>query len=117
MGLHASFSGPEMHTISLVAPRGNIIQSAGDSASTALALTPTMVVEVTPALAEAVRAPNGVRFVVSGLRRLQDWRSFLSVLASAPPSTRPKLLSHSGHVSVSILIFDTPLGRKSSSPP
>jgi hypothetical protein len=68
--LHASFSGPELHTISLVAPGGNIIKSAGDPASTALALTPTLAVEVTPVLAEAVRAPKGVRFMAFGLRRL-----------------------------------------------
>jgi hypothetical protein len=50
MNLYDSFTDPELHTISLVAPRGNIIQSDGDPTSTALALTPTLDVVVTPAL-------------------------------------------------------------------
>ena len=89
MDLQTSFTGPELHTISLVALRGNIIQSTGDPSSTALALTPTMDVDVTPALTEAVRAPKGVRFVAAGLRRLRDLRTFLSFLVEASPSTKP----------------------------
>ena len=50
MDLQDSFTGLELHTIFLVAPRGNIIQSAGDPTSTALTLTPTLDVEVTLAL-------------------------------------------------------------------
>ena len=72
MDLQDSFTGPELHTIFLVAARGNIIQSGGDSTSTAPALTPTLDVEVTHALTEAVKAPKGVRFVTAGLRRLRD---------------------------------------------
>ena len=83
--LHASFAGPELHTFSLVAPRGNIIQYAGDPSSTVIALTPTMDVEIMPALTEAARAPKGVRFVAARLRRLQDLRTFLSALAVTPP--------------------------------
>ena len=83
--MQASFTVPELHTASLVAPRGNTIQSAGDPSSNALALTPTLYVEVTPTLTEAARAPKGGRFVAAGLRRLQDWRTFLSVLVDAPP--------------------------------
>ena len=107
--LQASFYGSELHTISMVATKGNIIQSVGDPSSIALTLTPPMDVEVTPVLSEAVRAPKGVRFIAAGLRRLQDWCSFLSALVDAPPSTQPKLLSYSGHGNVSILISDTPL--------
>jgi len=60
--MYASFSCQELHTISLVAPRGNIIQFARDPISIALTLIPALDVEVTPALAEAARAPKGVRF-------------------------------------------------------
>ena len=85
MDLQASFTGSGLHTISLSAPRGNIVQSAGDPSSTTPALTSTLDVEVTPALAEAVTTPKGVRFVAGALRRLHDWRTFLNSLADAPP--------------------------------
>ncbi len=68
----ASFTGPELRIVSLVAPTGNIIQSAGDPSSIALALTPTLDVEATPTLTDAARAPKGVRFVAARLCRLQD---------------------------------------------
>ena len=116
MDLQDSFNSLELHTISLVLPRGNIIQSVGDPTSTALALTPTMDVEVTPALTTAVRAPKGMRFVTARLRRLRGWRSFLSFLEYDPSSFKPKLLSHYSHGNVSIMIFDTPLGRSASPP-
>jgi len=83
--LHASFTGLELHIVSLVAPRGNIIQFAGDLSSNAIALTPTLDLEIMLTLMEAARAPKGVRFVAAGLRRLQDWRTFLSALAVAHP--------------------------------
>ncbi len=72
MDFKASISGPELRTISLMAPIGSIVQSAGDPSSTTLTLISTLDVEVTPALTQAVRAPMGVRFVAGGLRRLQD---------------------------------------------
>ena len=67
-----SFSIPKLHTISLVAPRGSIILSAGDPTSTCRDLPPTLDVEVSPTLAEAARAPKRLRFVASGLRQLHD---------------------------------------------
>jgi len=82
--LQNSFTGPELHTISLVAPKGNLILFAGDPTSTSRDLPPTLDVEVTPTLAEAARAPKGVRFVADSLRRLHDLRTFLSILAHAP---------------------------------
>ena len=54
--------------------------------------------------------------MAAGLRRLEDWRAFLLVLATVPPSTQPKLPFHSGHDSVAILLSDTPLGRSASPP-
>jgi hypothetical protein len=68
-------------------------------------------VDVTPALQEAARPPKEMRFVAAGLSRMADWRAFLSTLAPAPLSTQPKLLSHSVHGSVALLINDTSLSR------
>ena len=62
---------------------------AGDDSSTSRDLPLTLDVEITPALAEATRAPKGVRFVVACLHRLHDWRTLLSVLANAPPPLHP----------------------------
>ena len=53
--------------------------------------------------------------MAAGLQRFAEWRAFLVVLSSAPPSPKPILLSHTGHGSVSILISDKPHGR--STPP
>ena len=116
LALQYSFTGPQLHITPLVAPRRNIIHSSGDPGSIALALTLALDMDVTPALTEASRAPKGVRFVSAGLRRLQDWRTFLSVLADAPLSTQPKLLSHYGQGSVDVLVSDIPLGRSVSPP-
>jgi hypothetical protein len=93
---------------------GNIIQSAGGTMSVASDLPPAMEVDVAPELQEAVRAPKGVRFVATGLRRLGDWRTFFPLLESTPLSTQPKLFSHSGHVSVAKLTSDIPIGRSKS---
>jgi len=75
-----------------------------------------LAVDVTPSLQDAARAHKGTRFVATGFRRLFDWRAFLSIIGDAPPppSTQPKLLSHSGHGCVAILTSDVPLGRSAS---
>jgi len=114
--LQSSFTDKELQLISLAAPRGCVIQSPGDPSSVALDLPPTLDLNITPALAEASRAPKGVRFVAAGLRRLQDWRSFTRMHANVPISAQPKLLSHSGHGSVTVLASDIPLGRRTSTP-
>jgi hypothetical protein len=71
-------------------------------------------VDITLALKDVARAPKGVRFVSSGLRRLAGWRAFPDTLVATPSSLHPKLLSHSGHGSVSLLIADKPLGHSAS---
>jgi hypothetical protein len=48
--LQSSFSPAELLTIGLVAPKGNIIQSAGDTMSLALDLPPALEVNVSPDL-------------------------------------------------------------------
>ena len=74
-------------------------------------LTPTLQLEVIPPLSQAAAAPKGVRFVASGLRKLTEWRAFLSLQASSSSENKPKLLTHSGHGSVSILHSDIPPSR------
>jgi len=71
IALHASFTPQELLTVSLVAPRGNIITS-GDTSSVATVKPPPMDVDVTPTLLKVARAPKGVRFVAAGLRRLAE---------------------------------------------
>ena len=84
VALNALFTLPELQTVSLVAPCGNIITSAGDTASVATDLPLPLALDVTPALQEAARAPTRARFVADGLRRLLDWRAFLTILSSVP---------------------------------
>jgi len=74
-------------------------------------LNPTLQLDVTPPLSQAAAAPKGVRFVASRLRKLIEWRAFLSLQASSSYENKPKLLTHSGHGSVSILHSDIPPGR------
>ncbi len=72
MALQASFTLLELQTVSLVAPRVDIITSAGDTASVATDLPPPLAMDVTPPLQKAAKAPKGVRFVAAGMRRLAD---------------------------------------------
>jgi len=48
-----------------MAPRGNIIFSAGDPTSMVEDITPTIETEVVPDLKESVAAPKGVRFIAA----------------------------------------------------
>jgi hypothetical protein len=113
--LRQSFTYGEHHSANLIAPRGSIITSAGDpSSSVSHDLCPTLQLDVTPPLSQAVVAPKGVRFVASGLRKLTEWRSFFTLHGSSSSENKPKLLTHSGHGNVSILHSDIPPGRADS---
>jgi len=114
--LRSSFNPQELHLVGLIAPRGGIITSVGDTRVVASDMMLQLDGDVTPALHKAARAFKGVRVVAAELRRLSDWRSFLSILSTAPTSIKLKLLSHSGHGIVSILLSDTLLGRNASTP-
>ncbi len=60
----------------------------------------------------AAVAPKGVRLVSAGMRKLSKGRAFFTLHNTSSPShTQPKLFTHSGHGSVSILHSDIPLGR------
>jgi len=71
-------------------------------------LLPTIHTDVTPPLRTAAEAPKGVRFVAAGLRKLSEWRAIFTLIASAPDSTKSKLLTHSGDGNVTIIHYDIP---------
>jgi len=60
IAMHASFNPHELLTMSLFAPRGNIITLAGDTSSMATDLPPPPDPDVTPTFLKAARAPKGV---------------------------------------------------------
>jgi len=69
-----SFTPPQRHTTDLMAPRGNIIFSAGDPTSMVEDRTPTIETEVVPDLLESVVAPKGVRlFIAAKIRKIKEW--------------------------------------------
>jgi hypothetical protein len=86
-----------------MAPRGNIIFSAGDPTSIVEDLIPTMKSAVVPELLDNVAAPKGVRFVVAKVRRITEWRHFFHLQAKTRIHDKPKMLKHSGHGSVTLL--------------
>ena len=108
---HQSFDASKHAAANLIAPRGNIITLVGDLGSIAQDLSPTILTEVIPQLQEAAAAPKGVPFIAACIRKLTDWRAFFCLLTSAPTHNNPKLLTHTGHGSDSILLSDIPPGR------
>ena len=105
----------ELNTANLIAPRGNIITTVGDPNSVAQDLPPTIQTDVSPSLDAAAVAPRGIGFVAAGIRKLSEWGAFFHLHSIAPSSTKPKLLTHSGHDSVSIMHSDIPPYRAVSS--
>ena len=108
--LQKSFTTEEHTTTSLTTPRDNIITSAGDPFSVIEDLLPTIPMDAIPRLDEIAPAPEGVRFIDFGIKRLSDFRAFFSLLFKSLPY-QAKLLIHSGHGNVSILLSDIPLDR------
>jgi hypothetical protein len=109
--LDKSFTVEEHSTANRIAPRGKIITSAYDSSSVTHNFLPTICTDTISQKDNAATTPRGSRFIASGIRKLEDWRAFFCLLSSAPISTKPKLLTYSGHDNVSILLPDIPLGR------
>ena len=91
----------------MMLPRGNVITDAGDPDSVNLDLQDTINCEVLPPLEQAAGKPRGYKYIAAGLRRLAEWRSFMDVHSNSSPSEQTKLLTHSGHGSVSALKLDT----------
>ena len=54
--------------------------------------------------------PRGFKQIAAGLRRLafaDEWRSFLDIYHNSPQSEQTKMLTHSGHGSVTALKLNT----------
>jgi hypothetical protein len=94
----------------LITPRGSIIISAADPEAVAQDLAPIFLTEIISQFQEDIATPKEVRFIASSIRKLANWRDFFCFLTSAPIHNKPKLLTHNGHGSVSILLSDIPLG-------
>jgi hypothetical protein len=92
----------------LLAPRGLVITVPGDPRSDAKELPPTVDTDVLPPGPLTHGSGGGVRHIAMGIRKLSSWRRFLDILGVAPEHTRAKLLTHSEHDNVSILLINTP---------
>jgi len=90
LSLQQSFTVAEHATANLMAPRRNIITTAGDPSSGAQDLPPTIHADVKPPLDSGATAPKGVRFVAASLRKLTRWITFFNLHKDISPSTRPK---------------------------
>ena len=112
--LQQSFTPAEHYTVDALAPRGNTIYSAGDPSSTVEDLPSTIDDEELPELVESTAAPKGVRYIAARVRKMRDWRSFFTLHSRTLARDQPKLLTHAGHGSVTILQSDTPLGQRAS---
>jgi hypothetical protein len=97
-----------------MAPRGSIIFSAGDTTSVVEDLPPTIEEEVVFRPSKSTTAPKGIRFIAARVRKWTEWRHFFTLHGDAPARDQPKLLTHSGHRSVTLLQSDNPLGQKVS---
>ena len=70
--------------------------------------------DVLPPLEEATGRVKGFKYIAAGLRKLTNWRLFCDMYSSASLADKVKLLSHSGHGSVTVLSTNTPHTRKAS---
>jgi hypothetical protein len=96
--LEQSFTLDEHSTANLVAPRGNIIISAVDPPQLPnTSFPPFARTSCILQLVKAATTPKGVRFVAAGIWKLENGLAFFCLLSSAPISTKPKFLTHSGY--------------------
>jgi hypothetical protein len=113
--LHHSFTPAEKHTANSLAQRGNIIFSAGDPTSVIEDLPPTIDEEDFSELHQSRTTPKGVRFIAARIRKWTKWRNFVDLHSRTLARDQPKLLTHAGHGSVTILQSSRPLGNQASS--
>jgi hypothetical protein len=112
--LQQFFTPAERHTADCLAPRGNTIFSAGDPTTVVEDIPSTIEEEGLPELNVSSSAPKGIRFIAAKLQKLTEWRHFFDLHQRTPARDQPKLLTHAGHGSVTILQSDTPLGQRMS---
>jgi len=111
-GLLQSFTLAEKHTADRLAPRENTIFSAGDPTTIIEDLLATIEDQALPELHESTAAPKGIRFIAAKLRKLTEWRHFFDLHQRTPAKDQPKLLTHAGHGSVTVLLSDKPLDNE-----
>ncbi len=98
-----SFSPAELHTTVLIAPRGNIILSPGDPTSVTTDLPSIIEIDVVPEVLTYVAAAKGVRIVAENGKKMTEWRNFFQLHAQTRIHDQPKLITHSGHGSDTLL--------------
>ena len=86
-----------------MAPKSNLIFSAGDPAPVIEDLPPTIEMDVIPEMLDNIAYKN-----------TNQMETFFLLHSKTEVPEQPKLLTHSGHGSVTILQSDTPLGKKVS---
>jgi hypothetical protein len=65
-------------------------------------------------LLASTAAPKGVRYIAARVRKMRGWRRFFTLHTRIPARDQPKLLTHAGHGSVTLLQSYTPLGQRAS---
>jgi hypothetical protein len=112
--LQQSFTPAKRHSADALAPRGNIIYSAGDPSSTVEDLPSTIDNEELPELHASTAAPKGVRYIAARVRKMMDWRKKITLHSRTLARDQLKLLTHDGHGSVTLLQTDIPIGQHTS---
>ena len=74
----------------------------------------TIDAEDLPKLHESTTVPKGVSYIVARIRKMTEWRHFFALHNMTPVRDQPKLLTHAGHGSVTLLQSDKPLGQQTS---
>ena len=93
---------------------GATIYSAWDPNSMVEDLPNTIDAEELPALQESTAAPKGVRYIAARIGKMMDKRRFFTLHNMTPTRDQPKLMTHAGHGSFTLLQSDRPLGQHSS---
>mmetsp|Transcript_45667 Transcript_45667/g.114269 ORF Transcript_45667/g.114269 Transcript_45667/m.114269 type:complete len:422 (-) Transcript_45667:453-1718(-) len=103
-----SFQLWETDMASTVAPVGNPVDRAGDTTTGTLDLPPRLTLGELPSLNSAIDEAKGLRKVAAVLSHTRKWRVFFDLYKTATLPERIRLLSQSGHGSVTYLTSDTP---------
>eukprot|EP00873_Tetraselmis_striata_P009583 jgi/Tetstr1/429847/TSEL_019714.t1 len=103
-----SFQPWETDMASTVAPVGNPVDRAGDTTTGTLDLPPRLTLGELPSLNSAIDEAKGLRKVAAVLSHTRKWRVFFDLYKTATLPERIRLLSQSGHGSVTYLTSDTP---------
>ena len=107
-GKEGSFTPEGLKTVFLLSPRGLFNTLSGEPNSVNKELPQAADTDVLSPSPLSPRCARGVKRIAVGIGRLTDWRHFLDNLKGAPDHVRTKLLTHSSHGSVSVLLAKIP---------